>query len=204
MPYATVYNPQTGQRKKVRVGDPNAFAGGFQLADKNSMQGGPAGTAPLTRPEPSESDRLQALIAALTPKPVDQAALSGRFSSLFDPTYQANEQDITKELDLRTSRFGEDAATAAARLAQNRALALGQTREQQAAGGASGMLADEQLARQLRPYDESAQDASVQSGRFATDTEEERRRRLLQNKQARSTALAGYTSDPSNLYEFSF
>ena len=29
--FATVFNPQTGERKKVTVGDPNAFAGGFEL-----------------------------------------------------------------------------------------------------------------------------------------------------------------------------
>ena len=34
MAQATVVNPQTGQRKVVNVGDPNAFAGGFQLEQK--------------------------------------------------------------------------------------------------------------------------------------------------------------------------
>lgn len=34
MTQATVYNPETGERKVVTVGDPNAFAGGFKLEEK--------------------------------------------------------------------------------------------------------------------------------------------------------------------------
>jgi len=36
--FATVFNPQTGERKKVRVGDPNAFAGGFELETQSPTQ----------------------------------------------------------------------------------------------------------------------------------------------------------------------
>lgn len=165
-------------------------------------------TTPTTTTSPdagaSESDQLQALIERLTPKPVDRGELTSRFSSLFDPTYQANEGEINRTLDQSSSRFGEDAAIAERRRTQSRALALGQTQEQLAAGGASGQLADQFTARQLTPYDQGAEDATLASTRFTADTAEERRRRLLQNKQSRSAALAGYTSDPNNLYEFSF
>ena len=147
---------------------------------------------------------LQALIAALTPKPIGQDALSARFAALFEPTYAQNTTDINKELDQSTQRFGEDADTAAARLSATRARTIGQTREQQAAGGASGQLADEQLNVQLQPFDYQAQDAARQSSRFSTDTAEERRKRLLRNQQARASALAGYTSDPGNIYELSY
>ena len=133
---------------------------------------------------------LQALIDALTPKPIGQDVLSSRFASLFDPTYAQNATDINTALDQQTQRFGEDAATAAARLAKSRTFTAGQTREQQAAGGASGQLADLQLGTALQPYDQQAQDAATQSSRFATDTAESRRKQLLKNQQARAAALA--------------
>jgi hypothetical protein len=161
------------------------------------------GGAPPT-PAVSEDDQLRTLIQSLTPKPVDEATLTGRFSSLFDPTFQANEQDINKELDLRLNRFTEDQGVSADRLRRSRALEQGQAEEQLAAGGASGQLASAFTQRRLDPYDDSAQDAGIQAGRFSTDLAEERRRRLLQNKQSRSRALAGYVSDPANTYEFSY
>lgn len=42
--YATVVNPTTGQRKKIAVGDPNAFAGGFQLETNDPTKPRPAAT----------------------------------------------------------------------------------------------------------------------------------------------------------------
>ena len=65
-------------------------------------------TTPTTTTSPdagaSESDQLQALIERLTPKPVDRGELTSRFSSLFDPTYQANEGEINRTLDLSGPR----------------------------------------------------------------------------------------------------
>uniref|UniRef100_A0A832I114 Uncharacterized protein n=1 Tax=Eiseniibacteriota bacterium TaxID=2212470 RepID=A0A832I114_UNCEI len=151
-----------------------------------------------------QEGQLQALVDALLPKPVSDADLSARFATQFDPTYTANAADIARESDLRTSRFTEDAETAARRRSANRALALAQTEEQLAAGGASGTLANQFVQRQLKPYDQSAEDAARQSARFTYDSAEERRKRLLQNKQNRAAALAGYLSDPGNKYEFSY
>ena len=46
---ATVFNPQTGERKAVNVGDPNAFAGGFQLEQNAPAQ--PSQPQPKPQPE---------------------------------------------------------------------------------------------------------------------------------------------------------
>lgn len=198
-----------------------AFAGGNARSKQLTSQGwglrpgsyrpgqpkvnpNPVITDPNLPPQPSESDQMRALIEQLTPKPVDTGALSGRFASLFDPTYNQNATDINATTDLAMGRAKEDYATGTARLVRSRALTQGQTAEQQAAGGAGGQLAAEQLAQVLQPYDQQSQDMATQSGRFNADTEEERRRKLLANRQARAAALAGYQSDPNNLYEFSY
>jgi hypothetical protein len=147
---------------------------------------------------------LNGLITSLMPNVVSEGDLSSRFSRLYDPAYAKEEQDLGDEIALRSSRFNEDANVAAQRRSQQRALTEAQRREQQAAGGASGQLADEQLGRALKPYDEASQDAAVQSSRFGFDTEEERRKRLLGIKQRRATALASFTSNPENKYEYSY
>lgn len=198
--YANLYGPN-GQRQVVAVRSSQASA----------LQSQGWGLKPGSYKAPASVDHyaqeqrsLGGLIEATTPKPVTDEELSGRFAALFDPTYNQNATDIGSELDLRSSRFGEDAATAAARRSAARLRQQSMTREAQAAGGASGQLADQQLASTLQPYDEASQDAGTQSVRFAYDTAEERRKRLLANQQARSTARAGYLADPNLRYEFSF
>ena len=55
---ATVINPTTGQRKVVNVGDPNAFAGGFQLDTGAPLQNTLTGTKPVDRTLPADTGQL--------------------------------------------------------------------------------------------------------------------------------------------------
>lgn len=199
---ATLYRrrPDGSLEKKVVVGGtPGAFSGGWSLSR-------PGRTTAPAAPDlmAAESKALGGLITAATPKAATDQELSSRFSSLFDPTYAQNEKDINSELDVRSSRFGEDAAVSAARLQQQRAFAEGKMREQLAAGGAGGQLAGAQLKQTVDPYDQQAQDAATQSKRFTYDTAEERRKRILANQQAKAGARASYLANPNLRYEFSF
>jgi hypothetical protein len=148
--------------------------------------------------------RMQTFVESLLPKSVSDQELSDRFGTLFDPSYNAQESDLTTEIGQRKSRFADDSATADRRRAEARAIALAQSQESLAAGGASGTLANDQIARRLTPYDQAQQDASTQSSRFGTDITDEETRRRLGIRQARSTARAQYLANPSNKYEFSY
>ena len=155
-------------------------------------------------PTKTPEQELQDLIALLTPKPVSEAELGNRFSSLYDPTFAGQESDLSQEIGQRTARFGEDSRIADARRTRNRALALGQSQEAMAAGGASGQLANEQIQRQVQPYDDQAADSSLTSSRFSTDIGQENEKRLREIRQRKAQSRASYLADPNLRYEFSY
>ena len=153
--------------------------------------------------EKSPEQQLQDLITTLTPKPVAESELDSRFSAIYDPTFAGEEADLGQEITQRTSRFGEDLGIADYRRNRSRALALGQTKEALAAGGASGQLADEQTQRQVQPYDDQAADSALNASRFGTDIGQENEKRLRGIRQRKTQSRASYLSDPNLRYEFS-
>lgn len=84
---ATVINPQTGEKKVVQVGDPNAFAGGFQLYNPNQ---------PIKKlPVPSPIDNRG---PAQPPQPQTPDPLTTFNTAILDMLRQAQGQSGNQDL----------------------------------------------------------------------------------------------------------
>jgi len=106
---ATVFNPQTGERKAVQVGDPSAFAGGFQLetqppapavAKSGQQPVSPMITSTQEQPITPTMPKVETA-AEITPQPITPAPLppeTVKAQTTAEEAYQKSLQITPEEL----------------------------------------------------------------------------------------------------------